>query len=772
MKPVRPGLVVVFVLVALVLGFFVGHAGQPIAAPVKTSSPLAEAPAYRPNQDGGFRPVQPTSYPQALDQISYTRAGHEIAARSFLAPTGLGCNLAITPSACSAIYGTVAIAAPQPAYAQLSTYFASAATFEAAFPNCTTRGDCNSSTYSTNSLDWAVWTEAVAYTEARAPQRAIYVDAGAYTIAGTITSHLGTLWWGEWGVGSGPYAGTGVRHYGTGDMFFFDGAGQTTGAFDGTGGGVVGFSIWKANSFGVSYGGGACIHLQAQKTVRPGEFIVDNVLCDGQNNAFVSGAITWDKPLARAPNTYSAGQIITPGNGYTYQYVADAGTCTTGSTQPAWNTGSGSTTTDNTCTWTQIGTQPMWSYLWWIDGVQWPETGGNGVRNVHFTDKVRGGCYYNAGLFVDASNHVHADWLQVDGGDSVSGTPSIWLTGNSVGAIIHGEFDGGPIWIAQDGFNAPDFEITPTQGALISSMTGNGVNPTVMGFDAGTGQLCQLSAASTACGVWVTSAGGNTALNGGTNHCQIGTGACNWSASILSDAGTSLSVAQAGNGTYTGGGVLTSAGPQHFEITGVNTPSAIVWAPDAIGKLTITGNFNAGANAYTTETFLSNAPRVLIDGPNKPAIQFTDYSDSSQTNVTGDSTVYTVQWNSRAYDQNADETSFSAPYAGFTNHVAGRYHVNARVALSGYPTDAGAVPLNGYVCLSINNASCTHSVNMVSGPSSTGLLQGYIDDYVYLEYNISLRLQVSVGNLGSKALSILDDSGNAGFTMMTLELMN
>src|SRR6202161_4838993 len=173
-------------------------------------------------------------------------------------------------------YGTLSQTASAPYL--LTNAFSSLAAAQAAFPKSALAGDLTTATFSTNSLDWAVWNEAMRYCESTTSLRTVLIDEGAYGIAGTLNPHTGIMFVGPGSMGSSNITGVGVTHFSSGDFIHWDGASE----FEGTGGGIRFISIWKANRLafgGVSYGGGTAIRATAQGLdFRPGEMLIEDVL--------------------------------------------------------------------------------------------------------------------------------------------------------------------------------------------------------------------------------------------------------------------------------------------------------------------------------------------------------------------------------------------------------------------------------------------------------------------------------------------------------------
>jgi hypothetical protein len=702
-----------------------------------------------------------------VDPLSYTYAGEVIYARSKVPPGHM------------AHYGSTPLTAALPY--MISSEFVSTAAFQAAFPACTAAGNCNSTTYTTLSLDAAVWWEARDFALASDHQRTIFVDEGKYGYAGPrIKFGLGLCWIGAGKVGSGPYDGTGVVVFGRDGLFAFDGTLGGVGTQNPTGACVNNFSMWAANRTGVggdSYAGGSCISLTAQRVERPGEFIGINDLCAAENSPTQNVLETnW-----ATSHSYTTGDIQTPCNGYSY--VA-AGNCTSGSTMPTnWctNVGGSCPTTDGTCSWSINGEMPGWYDTFLDDGTAYGAVAGNGVRSVH-TLKFRMTDYCHAGIRIDAANHVFMYGADVETGGGVPGQPPLLISGNANDINLYGNFVGGQTIIARDGPNGPDLEYPATQCAPVSSMTGNSVTP-VLTIDGGLGELCQYSSVNKTCGVWVQGSTGNTIPNGSTAGCTpigCGTGAsteiCGLSATIA-DAGPDAQSTQltltglTGNGAYTGGASVCSNGPRGVTIVG-NAQGGIVYSEDSTCNLMLNVPLGPGSDCDTNRLWLSTAPRCVPYGYARPKAFLRSVSDSTQVSTTGDGGTATAVFNQVDFDRNIDVQNIvsdagpSGP-AVFIAHIAGTYDVDACLDLGGFP-DSGVTSVTGVVSVHVIDplvGTTDYEVDLPSAVGGTGILATCFHKAVYLNYNASARINYSVSGQ-SGAIGILNDShGKSSFSV-------
>lgn len=114
----------------------------------------------------------------------------------------------------------------------------------------------------------------------------LYIPTGIYKITSTLTLNEGLMLIGDGSQGSTEGYCTTIKHYSNGNLFVWDGTGNSS---RGTGGGLRnGFLIVKANGFN----GGVAISIIATSTSnRAGEMFFDNVLTYGL------GTGTWLKGL-------------------------------------------------------------------------------------------------------------------------------------------------------------------------------------------------------------------------------------------------------------------------------------------------------------------------------------------------------------------------------------------------------------------------------------------------------------------------------------------
>jgi hypothetical protein len=308
--------------------------------------------------------------------------------------------------------------------------FGTLADCQTAFPNCTKFGYLTGNSFALNSLDWAVVQEAVAYVEQTPSLRTVWMQEGAYGIAGTITMTQETQIAGQGSMGSGPTTGTGIAHFSNGDLFrWFPSQQPFTVNNDATGGGARSLSAWKANRSGVtggkSYGGGATFHgLALSDDYRAGEFLFLDILVASEAGPAPAATVSW-QPGQR----YQSGAYVTPVNGYYYRNLGAAGT--SGTSPPTWTTTIGSTTTDNNITWTCEGAVALWENHFFADGSACTTPGGAGTRSWHFCKVRTAGVGTQAGsVLFDTVEHVHGS-IQIDNGNSPEGYSGMTIQGDS-----------------------------------------------------------------------------------------------------------------------------------------------------------------------------------------------------------------------------------------------------------------------------------------------------------------------------------------------------
>lgn len=103
------------------------------------------------------------------------------------------------------------------------------------------------------------------------------------------------------------------------------------------------------------------------------------------------------------------------------------------------------------------------------------------------------------------------------------------------------------------------------------------------------------------------------------------------------------------------------------------------------GALTIEygngGDFLLRSGGLPVKNAIVSSENGVLNYPSQPA--FSAYNDADQTNVTGDGTAYTVQFNTALFDQ---ASNFNTGTGVFTAPVQGIYRITCNLVLSGIST--------------------------------------------------------------------------------------
>jgi hypothetical protein len=638
-------------------------------------------------------------------------------------------------------YGTLSPLAATPY--MLTNAFNDLAAAQRAFPKSTAAGDLTAGTFSTNSLEWAVWNEAMRYCESTTSLRTVLLDEGAYGIAGTLQPHTGIMFVGTGSMGASNVTGVGVTHFSNGDFLYWDGGVE----FGGTGGGVRFMSIWKANRLGVggaSYGGGTAIRAKAESlNFRPGEILIEDVLVASEAGPAPSTTTLW------APETfYTSGAYQTPGNGYYYE-------CTNGGNsgiaEPAWGTTIGSLTTDGVAIWKCAGGVALWEHGLDADGSTTATPGGAGVRSIHILKLRIAGCSAIAqSAHLNYVEHFNAHGLQIDTGNSPDGAAGMTIEGDSNNIEIHGLVLDTTLILQAAGTQAGKSEIT-----IASVMPANPPPPYPATVTVTTDQMLPFGALGTTANVNIV--GATPASFNGFYQATI-TGA------------NTFTIAVKGPG-YSSGGTVQSTGPRDVTITG-RAAEVVCYAPDCTGTIMVSNGVVPGTTPPET-IHINSSPNLRIAGPNKPTFELTniDYTYSKQTSsgitgVTGDGTLYTCLWNSLSYDYNGDFIGQNFPgsgnagtVSGFECWCAGKYHFTARVGLS------GIMPANtfGIIQLHVQHGDESLQTYTVQTPinGATGIVVLAIDQNIVLNGGDIVQVQIAV--LGSGTNVYVFGDSTSGF---------
>ena len=635
----------------------------------------------------------------------------------------------VCPPALLPHYGTLSQTASAPYL--LTNAFGSLAAAEAAFPKSASAGDLTSATFTANSLDWAVWNEAMRYCESTTSLRTVLVDEGAYGIAGTLNPHTGIMFVGPGSMGSSNLTGVGVTHFSNGDFIHWDGASE----FEGTGGGIRFISIWKANRIafgGLSYGGGTALRATAQgPDFRPGEMLIEDVLIASEAGPAPLATTVWAANTVYAPGAYQ-----TPGNGYYYECTAGG---TSGAFQPIWGTAIGGTTKDNGVVWQCAGGVALWQHGLEADGSAATTPGGAGVRSIHILKVRMAGCSAIAqSAYLNYVEHFNAHGLQIDTGNSPSGTAGMTIEGDSNNIEIHGLVLDTTLILQAAG--APGGQ----PATAIASVSA--ANPATIT----TKQPLPFGAAGLTANVNIL--GCTPSSFDGFYEATI-TGADTFTIPIDASG-------------YQSGGTVQSTAPRDVTITG-RAAEVVCYAPDCTGTIMVSNGVVPGTTPPEI-IHINSSPNLRIAGPNKPTFELANINytySGSGSGVTGDGTPFTCLWNTLSYDYNADFVGQSFPgsgnagtVSGFECWCAGKYHLTARVALTGITAANTSAAIQFFV-RQTDGGQRTYSVQQpVAGGAAAGVVVIGIDQNIVLNQRDIVQVRVVVSGNTTTNVSVFADA--------------
>lgn len=700
--------------------------------------PAAAGP-YQPAYPGNWHPSEPTTISGALDQLSLTVAGGFVYDRSFCPPALLA-QFANLPGDAAA-----------PPY--LVDLFESLPDCQAAFPNCTTLGYLTGGTFALNSLDWAVLQEAVAYCEQAPSLRTVWMQEGAYGIAGTITMTQGTQIVGQGSMGSGPTTGTGIAHFSNGDLFLWL---PTEKPFtinnDATGGGARSLSCWKANraavNGGKSYGGGATFHgVALSEDYRAGEFLFLDILVASEAGPAPAATVAW-----QPGRPYSAGASITPVNGYYYSNLGSAGT--SGTAQPAWQTAIGSTTTDNNITWTCEGAVALWENHFFGDGSACTTPGGAGTRSWHFYKVRTGGVGTPAGsVLFDTVEHVHGS-IQIDNGNSPDGYSGMTIQGDSNDIQLRLELqtfviiqaDGAPAGNAACHIASVATGLSPDSTPQVTIT----VSPPLP-FGSGSGSA----------NINVLNAKASPSIDGFTV------------ATFVTAADTSVfTIPTEGTVTWTGGGTVQSTGPRSLTLDG-KINNVVVYNTDSTGCINQTSDIVPGT-APVQQYAISRSPYLRFNGQYPPAFRLAlvDATSASLTGaVTGNGSIIVVPFNTLSYDNNGDFRDLTSPYTAWTCYCAGIYRVRARVCVADLSSSNTSMTLQIYQNMKAGGDIAYSCLQNIIATTEGAYQVIEVTDTIFLNYEDSLQVRLVVDGTGPTPAAVAFGDTGSGFTAFSAELL-
>jgi hypothetical protein len=635
--------------------------------------------------------------------------------------------------------------------------FASLTACEQAFPNCAKFGYLSGNAFALNSLDWAVVQEAVAYCEQTPSQRTVWMQEGAYGVAGTIKMTQGTQIIGQGAMGSGPVTGTGIAHFSNDDLFLWiPTAAPFTVNNDATGGGARSLSCWKANRLGAaggrSYGGGATFHgVAATEANRAGEFLFLDILVASEAGPAPAITTAW-----QPGQPYAAGACVTPVNGYYYTNLGPAGTSVSvpPNPPPDWNTTIGSTTTDNDITWTCAGGVALWANHFFADGSACTTPGGAGTRSWHFYKVRTAGVGTPAGsVLLDTTEHVHGS-LQIDNGNSPDGYSGLTIQGDSNDIQLRLELQTFVI-IQADGAPA---------GRPLCAITAvaSGTSPQ------GTPQA--TITVSPALPFGSASATANVSIQGAQASPSIDGFAV---ASFVTAGDTStFTIPVVGPVSWIEQGTVQSTGPRSLTLDG-KIDNVVVYNADSTGCVNQTSDVVPGTQPVQ-QYAISKSPYLRFNGQNPPAFRLALVDATSQSltgAVTGTGEIIVVPFNTLSYDKNGDLNGLTSPYTRWTCYCAGVYRVRARVCVAGLSGSNTVMTLQIYQVFAAGGDVAYSSLQNVITTTEGTYQVIEVTDAVPVGFADTLEVRLIVDGTGEKAAATAFADTGSGLTAFSAELL-
>jgi hypothetical protein len=182
----------------------------------------------------------------------------------------------------------------------------------------------------------------------------------------------------------------------------------------------------------------------------------------------------------------------------------------------------------------------------------------------------------------------------------------------------------------------------------------------------------------------------------------------------------------------------------------INDGGVLASAAVFTGKVDLGSNLLVG-NAGSTGIAISANGEVTM--ANQPAVLA--YNSAADSNVTGNGTTVTVDFDTEIFDQNADFATDT-----FTAPVTGRYQVSFSISFSGLTASARPIEVRlatsnrTYIC-AYGSANTGYELNTVSGSiladmdatdtfTITGRIRNESSDVCEIEGGTSLQSRVSV----------------------------
>lgn len=191
-----------------------------------------------------------------------------------------------------------------------------------------------------------------------------------------------------------------------------------------------------------------------------------------------------------------------------------------------------------------------------------------------------------------------------------------------------------------------------------------------------------------------------------------------------------------------------SAGDPYFRVSTSTTEvgQSYTWGADNSDsdKLKITDGLTPSAG--TTFWTMTNAGERTM--PTQPA--FLAFNTATDTNVTGNGTVYTVICNSEVYDQNSDYNNATGV---FTASVTGRYFLKGRVTLVGITAATGFT-----IQIITSNRTYTQVNNRTTG---SGNITFEISDLCDMDATDTATITISSSGEGADNDDVLGDASLA-----------